>query len=194
MVFQLAKGKFNAMPTTASERQKFRDETISALAGRGIAIPKKPTKSFNRLLRQAIPKRREILANQEMARKKQEAKWGDQRAHQALEHEVEQYRRLFGGYSSTDNPQTRARAARFAKENRRLELERKSGTDLRDIVYDLTVLTNGAELHSKDPELYRRMRQLYSGIPIFDSLFTLRVKNELIEVILKAETILNGTE
>ncbi len=193
-MFLLAKEKFNQKPTTAKERQAFRDETISALAQRGVAIPKKPTKSFKRLLRQEIPKRRAAIADQEMSRKRQEAGWADQKTHQALSDEVDRHeQRIFGGYSRDDNPQTRARAAEFAKEKRRTELERKNSPELRDEIFNLIYFSAGNTLRSRDLELHWKLRDMYNDIPILESIpLTLRKKNEAIEAILKAETIINN--
>lgn len=198
-MLRLTTAKFNRKPTTTRQRHDFREETIMHLAQRGVVIPKKPTKSFNRLLRIEIPKRRAVISAQEATIKNQEDKLNNQRAHQAarksLMNDVDMYeRKIYGGHSREDNPQTRARDARFAKDQRRAELERQSGTDLRDIVYHMAILTKGAELREKDRELFMELRQLYYGTPLIDSLFTLRVKNELIEAILKSETLLNGSE
>lgn len=194
--------KFNHKSTTASQRRDLRLQIMHSLELAGTRVRNEKGEipnSVRKILRRKVSEVRKTLLATEAERKRQEVASEEQRAHavarQRLRSEADRIeQKIYGGYSSTDNPQTRARDARFTTAQRRRDLQRKTGTELRDIVYEMTVLAKGTELREKDSELCMEMRQLYYGTPAIDSLFTVGVKNELIEAILKAETLLNGSD
>ena len=194
--------KFNHKSTTTSQRRDLRLQIMHSLELAGTRVRNDKGEipnSVRKILRRKVSEVRKTLQATATERKRQEAAAEEQRAHaaarQRLRSEADRIeQKIYGGYSSTDNPQTRAIDARFATAQRRRELERQSGTDLRDIIYNMTILTNGSRLRMKDADFVLELRQLYYGTPIIDSLITVRVKNELIDSILKAETLLKGSD